>query len=241
MALIKTGSTISNISGSIGGTTYSRNRGGAYARNRTIPVQPNSAYQVAAKALFQSASGNWTSTLTASQRTAWEAYAASVPYTNKLGEKKYYTGQQRYVQTVMAGVNAGLTMVSFATAPSSTTEATNVAWPSTAFSQGGATADSTIKVAAITAPADVTVGDLLLMYIGKPISQARRYNSGPWRYAGKSVYATGGSYPTVTLTDPYASTDAAGKSVPVMLRVLKADGRLSVALHSIVTLGAHAA
>lgn len=44
MALIKS-SLLSDIRGSIGGTTYSRTRSGMIARNRTQPVQPNTTAQ----------------------------------------------------------------------------------------------------------------------------------------------------------------------------------------------------
>ena len=50
MALIKTGPAVAVISGSVGGTVFSRNKGGAYMRNRSIPVNPQSAAQVVVRA-----------------------------------------------------------------------------------------------------------------------------------------------------------------------------------------------
>jgi len=98
VALIRS-STLSNISGSIGGTTYARNRGGLYARNRTVPINPNSNAQTRARSSFGSFSGGWSSALTANQRAAWAAFAESSPVQNRLGESITLTGQQAYVRS----------------------------------------------------------------------------------------------------------------------------------------------
>ena len=37
------GPTVASLSGSVGGQTYSRNRGGAYIRNRAIPITSTTA------------------------------------------------------------------------------------------------------------------------------------------------------------------------------------------------------
>ncbi|GAH50296.1 unnamed protein product, partial [marine sediment metagenome] len=45
MALVKLGGGIVQISGSIAGNTFARNRFGNYMRSRTKPVNPNSTRQ----------------------------------------------------------------------------------------------------------------------------------------------------------------------------------------------------
>lgn len=96
MALIKLGALVSNISGSIGGTTFARNRGGAYIRNRTIPLNPQTPRQVAVRQIFGSLSNLWSTTVSAVQRTAWELYASNVPLTNSLGEDRNVSGINMY-------------------------------------------------------------------------------------------------------------------------------------------------
>ncbi|KKL73251.1 hypothetical protein LCGC14_2076760, partial [marine sediment metagenome] len=59
MAIITPGPTVAAISGSIGGTVYSRNRGGAYIRNRAIPVDPNTSFQINVRAILAAQSQNW--------------------------------------------------------------------------------------------------------------------------------------------------------------------------------------
>ena len=73
------------LSGSVGGVVASHNKGGAYLRNRSVPVNPNSAAQQSVRSAFATASLQW-STLTVSQRAAWEAYAALTPVVNRLGD-----------------------------------------------------------------------------------------------------------------------------------------------------------
>lgn len=97
MALIKS-SLLADIRGSIGGTTYSRNRGGSYARNRTVPINPQSTSQTRARSDLAYYSVQWSS-LTGDQRVAWNQYAETVVAVNVLGESITYTGQQMYVRS----------------------------------------------------------------------------------------------------------------------------------------------
>lgn len=97
MALIKS-SLLADIRGSIGGTTYSRNRGGSYARNRTVPINPQSISQTRARSDLAFYSVGWNS-LTDNQRAAWNAYAETVQAINVLGESITYTGQQMYIRS----------------------------------------------------------------------------------------------------------------------------------------------
>ncbi len=97
MAIITPGPTVAAISGSIGGTVYSRNRGGAYIRNRAIPVDPNTTAQQNARAILSNQSQAWQG-LTDSQRAAWSNWAKQNPVTNTLGNSILLSGHQAYVQ-----------------------------------------------------------------------------------------------------------------------------------------------
>jgi hypothetical protein len=240
MALVKYGSAVTQISGSVGGVTYARNKGGAYLRSRTSPTQPNSALQVGARTLFSAAVNAWTNTLTSYERTSWNAYAAAVPYTNIFGETRYYSGQQRYVQCYIARVNAGGLVTAASTAPTTYTEAATVSFVTLSMTEGAATPDSTAKLINSTGPADIEAGDILLYHFGSPVTNATEYFNGPWRYAGKSVHATGTIYPTVTVTDPFGRTITEDMRVPIYYRVLKVDNRISSESRGILTVGVFA-
>ena len=110
MALIRS-SLLADIRGSIGGTTYSRNRGGSYARNRTVPINPNSPSQERARSDLSYYSVEWNG-LSTDQRIAWNQYAETVVALNVLGESITYTGQQMYIRSNTLLELAGLAAVS---------------------------------------------------------------------------------------------------------------------------------
>jgi len=97
MAIITPGPTVAAVSGSIGGTVFSRNRGGAYIRNRAVPTSSSSLAAVAAKGRLAAASQAWQA-LTEDQRLAWAAYSSQTPATNALGAKITLSGHQMYVR-----------------------------------------------------------------------------------------------------------------------------------------------
>jgi len=98
MALITLGSTVSNISGSIGGTTYARNRGGAYARNRTVGLNPKTPAQFGVRLAFGGLAQAWSDELTPANRSAWDSYAEATPIVNRLGQERTLSGINMFVR-----------------------------------------------------------------------------------------------------------------------------------------------
>jgi len=96
MALISLGAALSNISGSVGGATFARNRGGSYMRNRTIPLNPQSSFQSPLRARFGDLAQRWSGSLTDSQRSGWDSYAEGTPIVNKLGDERVLSGINWY-------------------------------------------------------------------------------------------------------------------------------------------------
>ncbi len=97
MAIFTPGPAVAAVSGSIGGTVFSRNRGGAYMRNRAVPVDPNTAYQIAVRAVLANQSQAWAA-LSDAQRQAWESWATQNTVTNALGNQIRLSGHQAFVQ-----------------------------------------------------------------------------------------------------------------------------------------------
>lgn len=110
MALVKS-ALLAQISGSIGGSTFARNRGGAYARNRTVPINPRRPDQVRARSQLSEFSVSWSDVLTSAQRSAWQQYAESLQAQNRLGDDIVLTGQQAYVQASTLLQLAGLSAI----------------------------------------------------------------------------------------------------------------------------------
>jgi hypothetical protein len=99
-------------SGSIAGTTFSHNRAGQYTRNRRSPVQPvGTGRRAFIRASFGGASSAW-GALDAATQAAWNAYAASYPYVDKLGQAIKLTGQQMYVAIGTQLLNCAQTLPS---------------------------------------------------------------------------------------------------------------------------------
>jgi hypothetical protein len=92
MALFTLGATITDARGSVGGTVFSRNKGGAYGRARVAPINRNTPAQTAVRNNFGLNTKLWSSSLTADQRAAWTAFAAANPMINRLGASIVISG-----------------------------------------------------------------------------------------------------------------------------------------------------
>lgn len=92
MALVKMGALAQDVRGSLNGSTFSRNRGGAYVRSKVSPVQPVSVHSSAVRAAFKAGSQTWATGLTQVQRAAWIAFAAVHPFVNVFGDSITLSG-----------------------------------------------------------------------------------------------------------------------------------------------------
>jgi len=104
-------------SGSVAGTTSSRNRNGQYVRTRAIPVNVNSVAQLAVRSRLATNSAAWRA-LTAAQRAGWESLGLMITRTDSLGQTYDLTGFQAYNSVNNNRVAAGDAVVSDAPAVS---------------------------------------------------------------------------------------------------------------------------
>lgn len=84
-------------SGSQGNTTNSRGRSGQIQRQRSVPTNPNTAAQSAARSRLSTLSAGWRG-LTDAQRANWNSFASSYTMTNPLGQSFHLTGHQAFIQ-----------------------------------------------------------------------------------------------------------------------------------------------
>ncbi len=98
MAKVLFGGGIAEIRGSEAGTTWSRNRGGSYSRQRVTPINPQTPAQLAMRTRLSSLATQWGTILTEAQRTAWEEFAQSFPITDRLGQVIILSGIQMYIR-----------------------------------------------------------------------------------------------------------------------------------------------
>lgn len=222
--LIKSG-LLTQMSGSIGGMTGSHNRGGLYLRARSIPVNTNTARQVAVRSAITSLTSAWNQSLTATQRAAWNLYGSNVLVPGALGDPIQLSGQNQYIRSNTPRLQAGLARIDAAP---------------TVFDLGDPGSLSLTSIANTTNSIVVAIGDApawaadddatLLMYQGRPQNAGRLSFNGPYRFVGTFA---GNSTTPVTSADtglaPFALpyTIAAGQSNAIFCRVSQADGRLS--------------
>jgi hypothetical protein len=107
MALIKLGGLAQDVRGSLNGTTFSRNRGGAYVRQKVSPVQPVSEFSSRARAIFADIAQRWGTVLTQSQRQAWGAFAAVHTFVNVFGDSITLSGISMYQSVNRAVAQVG--------------------------------------------------------------------------------------------------------------------------------------
>lgn len=208
------------LSGSIGGLTASRNRGGAYVRARALPTNPNSPNQQAVRGILGDLANLWNNALTVSQRQVWGVYALNVPVINRVGASINLTGQQMYIRTNTPALQAGLSRIDDGPTTYNLGSYTN---PSFGFD---ATADEV----------DVTFNDgddwaneddaAMLIYASRPQNATINFFKGPYRLAG--LIAGDSSTPPTSpaaITAPFPAV--AGQRVFVRAQVVRADGRLS--------------
>lgn len=215
-------SIYTQVSGSVGGLTYGHNRGGLYARSRTIPTDPNTTFQQPVRAALASIVNRWTNLITAAERAAWDVYAANVPVLGALGDPLYLSGQQHYVRSNIPRQVQGLTLVDAAP---------------TTFDLGEFTPFTVSNISAGSDDYDVNFTDTddwcdendsaVLVYSSPPFNVSRTWYRGPYRFAdtidGNSV-----TPPTspATISSPFAL--ATNEAIAFHLRVTRADGRLSM-------------
>ena len=104
MALIKLGALAQDVRGSLNGSVFSRNRGGAYVRSKVSPLQPVSEWSSAVRAVFKALAQRWSSVLEPGQRSGWEAFAAVHPFVNVFGDQVLLSGIAMYESCNMATV-----------------------------------------------------------------------------------------------------------------------------------------
>lgn len=206
------------ISGSIGGTTWSHNRFGAYKRNRSVPVNPNTARQVAVRNAVTSITIAWQNTLTQAQRDAWNVYAANVTWLNKLGQSVKLTGLNHYVRSNTPRVQNGIPRVDAAP---------------TIFNL--ATAELGLAVTASEATQQLTIDGVIpadwqepdgweFVFMGLPQNSGITFFGGPYRQITAIPGAGPPPFPAVVAT---AFPFAEGQRIWVRTRIARGDGRLS--------------
>lgn len=225
MALIKYGGGIVQMSGSIAGSTHARNRFGNYARARTKPINPKSPRQSGARISIMYLAEAWREApMDDAKRLAWETYAASVSWQNKLGETVKLTGFNMFIRSNAALVRDGRPIV--------TDGPTDLGLPpgDPDFVISNCRAWSSNGDLAFNQNLDWCKEDgaSFVIDMGLPQNPTRNFFGGPWRYithvSGNALTPAESPMPGMGLA---AWTFIEGQKVWFRAHIIRADGRVS--------------
>lgn len=225
MALVKYGGGIVQMSGSIAGSTHARNRFGNYIRSRTKPVNPKSSRQVAARVAMMFLAEQWREApMTDEFRTAWQTYANSVNWLNRLGESVTLTGFNMFMRYNSMALRVGNPIVTAGP------EDLGLPGGDPEFSIDTATAaGGTVMINFDDTQDWVTEDDgYLAIDMGVPQNATRNFFNGPWRFwQGITGIDPGGR---VSPEGPWGNlpfTLVEGQKIWFRASILRADGRVS--------------
>jgi len=95
MAKIKFGAMMVDASGKLGGQVFSKNRGGAYIRTKTTPLNPQTTAQMTIRGIFASISSAW-SGLTEASRQSFNNLVSSYARTDIFGDLRNPSGKNLF-------------------------------------------------------------------------------------------------------------------------------------------------
>lgn len=212
-------------SGSVGDTVFSRNQHGPYTRDRTSPVDPATALQVAVRAALSECVTAWRTTLTETERSGWDAFALALRTRTALGRSANAGGLGMYVRANVPRIQAASAAVPRVDqAPA----LYNSAAPTPITRVVLNIVDDTFHPFFDESDAWVTEAQAaLLFYASAPRPLTVNFSNGPYRLAGflRGNDPTLSSPATLPLPVP-AGTD---QRVFIRGRLTRKDGRLSPA------------
>lgn len=223
MARVQFGGGVTGMLGAIGGTVFSKNRFGYYARPRTPPVNPNSDRQVAARTRMGFLSEQYhEAPMDDAKRLAWDTYASGISAVGAFGQSITLTGLNAFIAgnslKILNGsdiVEDGPVVIGLpAQDPAFSVELSEANGATVNFDEVFDWCDEDDAYLSIE--------------LGKPQSPSRNFFGGPWRWA-LNVAGDGVAAPT-TPEGPTASTTwtlLEGQAVWARARILRADGRVS--------------
>ena len=98
---------LGNMRGSVGGNTWSHNRGGDYIRRRVAPTNPNSTRQQTMRTILADLASAWSNQLSAAQQSAWNVWAGQQAKEGPLGNSINLSGINGFVWTNSHILDAG--------------------------------------------------------------------------------------------------------------------------------------
>jgi hypothetical protein len=172
----------------LGGSVFSRNRGGNYIRRRVVPINRNTTSQRGSRTRFTGLSQGWRG-LTATQQTAWNNATGNFPRKDRLGNTIVLSGANLYQSLNNTLINAGIATI--ATPPIAST----IVGPAT-FSATYVAGVSTLTFTATPVP----TGQAYLVFATRGLSPGVSFVKSQFRLI--TTFAAAAASPQI-VTTPY--------------------------------------
>ena len=226
MAKIKYSALVSEMRGKLNGGVLSRNRGGAYMRNKVTPLNPSSPYQVSVRNFFSTCAKSWRS-LQPEERNAWNNAVSGFISTDIFGDGLTPSGSNLHQKLNLNLKNIGATVITTPPTPAAVPTFTSM---SVAIASGGATATLTFSPA-------INANQKVILYATAGMSQGKTFAKNSYRIIGvlTSAFLTGASIKTY-YTDKFGSLPAAGQKVFVKIKQITIASGLQGAIRTASTI-----
>lgn len=190
MAKIKFGFGVADARNKVGGSVFSRNKGGAYVRTKVTPLNPQTAAQVGARSLLTQLAQGFRS-LTQEQISAWNAATTQWGTTDIFGDTVNPTGLALYVRLNTNILNAGGTAI---TTPPSPVGADAISSLSVAADFSSSTVGVTFSPASVPADHSMYLESTPMLSPGINNANSRFREIAVVAAATASPYAAGSAY-----------------------------------------------
>jgi len=200
MARVTTSSLISNIAGSMSGTTFQQSNAGLVMRKKPLSINPNSLPQNFQKTNLIKIQQQWIA-FSNSERQAWQSFASFAKVTQKNNVNRFISGQQLFIQINSYRLMKGISMLQYPVFSPYSLDPIIMKW-SVSPTHAYFIADRTIDEAA----------EFLLLYMSTPLSKGimhtktsyKNINLGSLlsstRYDAKAGYYSAYGVDTYTIT-----------------------------------------
>lgn len=214
----------SQLSGSVGDTTYGHNQYGPWVRDRIVPTDPATVPQTVIRNAMSALGARWATVLTTPQRKAWDRYALAVSRPGTTGRQNNPGGLPMYIRANIPRIQANHVKFPIVDVPSSEHDLG-------AFGPVGPAYLDLVENSLLyhfdTSDAWLTdKWSAMLCWISAIKSSAVNFYKGPYRYAGMQTQR----FARPILSPQrfvYADTFTSGSRLHFRTRVTRSDGRLS--------------
>lgn len=188
MAKITPGALVGEIRNALGGMVFSRNTYGAFIRNNTVPVNPNTTAQDTVRSRFAYYAGLWR-TLTSAQREEWNTTAqASFTQTDVFGSSFQLTGFNLFMKLNSSLGAVGTTTVLNAPLEVSPEGIVGIINSFSVDAMGDGTMETTIQFSG--GGTTVPTGYTLILQATSPLSAGRNYAESFFKQIGTAAAST---------------------------------------------------